>query len=77
MLSGALKLIFISLILRLVGSLQFAFRVKSSLLKSYRATKVGNNFKGSMLKFPSREYWRMLLWPILGNREMTLVYSNS
>ena len=30
-----------------------------------------------MLKFPSSEYYKMLLCPILGKREITLVYSNS
>ena len=39
--------------------------------------KVGNNFTGSMLKFPSSVYCKILLYPILGKSETTLVYSNS
>jgi len=39
--------------------------------------KVGNSFIGSIAKFPSSEYYKIVLWPIRGNSDITLEYSNS
>ena len=75
--SGTLNLTFISLIRRLAGKRQLAFNVKSNLLNSYLAQKVGYSFSGSILKLPSNEYCMIFDWPICGYIEITFDCSNS
>jgi hypothetical protein len=87
-LTGREKLIFISLHLKLVGNLQWAFNVNSNykgliwdviltFLKLWRGINDGYSLIGNMWKLPSRLYWRAMLYPRGGNIEIDLACYSS